>query len=74
MERLAAKKRKGILFRMPKESNEDILVDLKKAEIKSREEGKRKATAADAESVREELELSNAQDKLDARKPDLTSN
>ena len=69
MERLAAKKRKGILFRMPKESNEDILVDLKKAEIKSREEGKRKATAADAESVREELELSNAQDKLDARKP-----
>tara|TARA_R100001591_G_scaffold83370_1_gene89888 strand:+ start:9676 stop:11472 length:1797 start_codon:yes stop_codon:yes gene_type:complete len=69
MERLAAKKRKGILSRMPKESNEDILVDLKKAEIKSREEGKRKATAADAESVREELELANAQDKLDARKP-----
>tara|TARA_Y100000361_G_scaffold154350_1_gene179850 strand:- start:5236 stop:7032 length:1797 start_codon:yes stop_codon:yes gene_type:complete len=69
MERLAAKKRKGILSRMPKESNEDILVGLKKAEIKSREEGKRKATAADAESVREELELANAQDKLDARKP-----
>lgn len=69
MERLAAKKRKGILSRMPKESNEDILVGLKKAEIKSREEGKRKATAADVESVREELELANAQDKLDARKP-----
>ncbi len=69
MERLAAKKKKGILSRMPKESNEDILVGLKKAEIKSREEGKRKATAADAESVREELELANAKDELDARKP-----
>jgi|10_taG_2_1085330.scaffolds.fasta_scaffold01102_5 hypothetical protein len=69
MERLAAKKRKGILSRMPKESNEDILKDLKKAEIKSREEGKRKATAADAESVREELEMYEEQDRLDARKP-----
>jgi hypothetical protein len=66
MERLAAKKRKGILSRMPKESNEDILVGLKKAELAA---GGRKATQADVESVNEELELSNAQDKLDARKP-----
>ena len=66
MERLAAKKRKGILSRMPKESNEDILVGLKKAELAA---GGRKATQADVESVNEELELANAQDKLDARKP-----
>tara|TARA_S200002703_G_scaffold157670_1_gene166174 strand:- start:131 stop:1951 length:1821 start_codon:yes stop_codon:yes gene_type:complete len=66
MERLAAKKRKGILSRMPKESNEDILVGLKKAELAA---GGRKATQADVESVNEELELANTQDKLDARKP-----
>jgi hypothetical protein len=66
MERLAAKRRKGVLARMPKESTEDILVGLKKAELAA---GGRKATQADVESVNEELEMYEEQDRLDARKP-----
>ena len=69
MERLAAKRRKGVLARMPKESTEDILVDLKKAEIAGRLEGEREPTQEDVESVNEELEMYEEQDRLDARKP-----
>ena len=55
------KNNKGVLGRLrkgrPEESTEDILVDLKKAEIKSRDKGKRKATQEDMLAVQEEREM-----------------
>ena len=64
------KNNKGVLGRLrkgrPEESTEDILVDLKKAKIKSES---RKATEEDVESVNEDIEMHEEADWLDARKP-----